>query len=200
MPVTNFNGETSFAGRTLARYSESVRVMSDVWEDRPVARVLATDGSVLVVSGQGVVDASPEIVAAAAAVSAAEESVGAAKFALSDLKRASVEITAGIEVEVFKKRAKGSGTVGRVFWVGASRFGTRVGMNVAGSVEPFWTAIGNVKPTAAETARWAEFFADAENEIEVAVAALFKARARAAGLVAERALVGAEVNSAFQNN
>ena len=73
----------------------------------------------------------------AAAATAALEARLAAKYEGG-------EVTKGATVEVYKGRKVPVGTVGKVFWLGAGRYGWRVGLNdETGTTH--WTALDNVK-------------------------------------------------------
>ena len=56
-----------------------------------------------------------------------------------------MELCKGCVVRVVRGRKVPVGTVARVFWFGETRYGTRLGIKVAGSEEALWTAATNVE-------------------------------------------------------
>jgi hypothetical protein len=189
MPVfSKVEGESvaKFTGATLSVYRKTVQVMSDVWDDYSVADVVTPEGVVKTVNAdQGAkVDAPPAL---AAAVTRAKDAAARASRLMTVARKAQErvsEVDKGKVVEVVKKRAKGYGKKGVVFWIGETRYGTRVGMNVEGEADAFWTAITNLKviendPEQVAAAEEAEF------EAEVAAAAACEAQAALAVLAAD---------------
>lgn len=141
--------------------------------------ILTVMGEVKEVAGAEITeDASPEVKAAAERVVRATKAVETSLANLESAKRTAEKVDTGREVEVFKKRAKGFGTKGKVFWIGESRYGTRVGVRVEGQADPFWTAISNLRVT--DAASFAEILAEKESYAEGAAAECFEAETAAA--------------------
>jgi hypothetical protein len=97
--------------------------------------------------------------------SAANEAAIAARYTGAEVEKGSM-------VEVFKGRKVPVGTVGKVFWIGASDWGGyRVGLNDRDTGETHWTAEDNVRVVVEdkdEAESWTEY--DARKRAEAAEA------------------------------
>ncbi len=143
-----------FDGAVLGVAGETVQVMSDIWEYFDYAKVW--DGARVknvVVGRDGrmdadvVVDAGPAVLVAVAAYEAALAAAAAkaARLALVDKKIADARrVAKGKDIVVTRGRKVKIGTLGRVFWVGDSKFGMRVGLELPDGARVF-TALGNVE-------------------------------------------------------
>jgi hypothetical protein len=176
-----------FVGATLSVYSTSIQVMSDVWDMTTAARVVTPEGVVKELVGvYATADASPEVKAAAARAESALRTADALARRAKEAAKVVTEVDKGSEVEVFKKRAKGYGKKGVVFWIGEGAYGTRAGMNVIGESDVFWTAITNLRVTTPDLDK-VEAAEEAAFEAEVAAAAAFEARQALAKAAADAA-------------
>lgn len=182
-------------GLTVKVYSESVQVMSDIFEYQTFAVCYnpATDSfeSRYVNSDYGSttayaeVDAEPELMVRYAAwiVEQAAENAGFHHSRELDEARNELRhVKYGRNVKVVRGRKVPVGTTGRVFWTGDSKYGTRVGIELA-SGERVFTATHNVEVEVdpAEVAKVEAMFAKSA----VRQAAKFAAERAAAVAAAE---------------
>lgn len=137
-------------------WDHSVRIMSDVWASVRYAVVwtgtavehVAVSNSEFGAYADAVeVDATPEVRAAAIAWYAARERERLARAneaAVDRVVLAAFAKVPGREVEVVAGRKIPRGTTGRLFWAGETRFGRRLGVELA-SGERVFTSPGNVE-------------------------------------------------------
>lgn len=190
----------TYAGVTLGTTGRDERIMSDVWAW--VTYALVWDGSrVKEVSvacsefgsyADVVVDATDAVKAAAAAYTAklaadvekraADNSIGKAIDYAKSLSR-------GKHVTVVKGRKVKIGTTGVIFWYGESKFGYRVGLELADGSRVF-TAASNVSVTNPDE------FLDIDELMARAADADAKVAAAAAALDAAAALANATLANA----
>lgn len=147
----------TYDGAVLGTTGRDERIMSDVWAWITYARVwdgtkvreVAIGNSEFGSDGTATVDATPEVLAATAAweaVKAAEKAAADKARRLEEVLLEAARVTRGKEVTVVRGRKVPKGSTGRVFWIGAGKWGTRVGIEPA-TGERFFTAIGNVEVT-----------------------------------------------------
>lgn len=152
------SAKPTYAGAVIAVHGREERIMSDVWAwvtyasvwtGSAVADVAISCSDPHSVYGTATVDATPAVLEAVAAFRAAAAVVAeaAAKAALVNRKVAEAKrVAKGKTVTVVKGRKVAKGTTGEIFWLGETKFGTRVGIkDAAGTVH--WTAITNVEVT-----------------------------------------------------
>jgi hypothetical protein len=148
----------TWAGRVCDRSSSVERIMSDVYADCFYAHVLTLGGEIKkIYTGNSefggatiIVDASPELLAQyqaelarlEAARIAAERAAHQAALE-ADRKREAATPRRGKTVKVIRGRKVPVGTVGVVGWYGQTKFGWRVGLDVAG--QRLWTDAKNVE-------------------------------------------------------
>lgn len=148
-----------YAGAVLGTTGRSVQVMSDVWSWMTFAQVwdgtavkdvvVASSDPYAVYADAVTVDATPAVLAAVDAFKAAQAAAAAkaAAVAAVDAKvYAARTVAKGKDVTVVRGRKVPIGTTGRVFWLGATKYGTRVGLGLADGTSVF-TAVGNVDVT-----------------------------------------------------
>lgn len=166
--------EVAFEGAVLDEGVDTGwRIMSDVWGHRYYATVWDSEAgeprtvTLRVVDWQmgqsddrvrrewshwhhsAVVDATDEVRALHAAwkdEKAEAEQLQRFEANLAEGRERATEVQKGSNVEVFKGRKVPKGTTGRVFWVGASHYGYRVGFN-DDQGQTHWTALSNVRAT-----------------------------------------------------
>jgi len=160
--------EVAFVGCVLDKGSESVRIMSDVWGTQCFALVWDFDkGEPRKVSlgvydsnagyysrpweewdSTAIVDATDEVKALYDRWQDAENEklvVRNHELRVAEATDRARQPRKGSYVELYKKRCKvKQGTKGRVFWVGNSHYGERVGFN-GDDGETYWTAAANVR-------------------------------------------------------
>jgi hypothetical protein len=153
--VTHKDGKVEFAGKVLGFETSVERIMSDVWADIRYAVVF--DGGIRRVpvsnsefGSYGVtatVDADAETYAAARAFLTAQALDGYRRDRArraSDAAAAALAPAVGRDVTVVRGRKVKLGTSGKVFWMGTTRFGLRVGLKTAAG-ETVWIAASNVE-------------------------------------------------------
>jgi hypothetical protein len=147
----------TYAGAVLGTTGRDVRIMSDVWAWITYARVwdgtnileVAVGNSEFGDDATAVVDATPEVLAAVAVYEAAAGKAHAKLMVAASIDRVVAEasrVAVGKDVTVVKGRKVAKGTTGRVFWMGASTYGYRVGLALADGSRVF-TALSNVEVT-----------------------------------------------------
>ena len=158
--VRDYDTKTStpaprYAGAVLGTTGRDVRVMSDVWswmtyaqvwDGTKVKDVAVASSDPYAVYADVTVDATPAVLAAVTAFKAAEAAAAAKAAAVAAVDKRVAEATRvakGKDVTVVKGRKVPLGTTGRVFWLGETKYGTRVGLALADGTSVF-TAVGNV--------------------------------------------------------
>lgn len=158
------DGVTHVGLVVTASWSASVRIMSDVWETVTYAKVwdaskkevetitLGVGGMSSRCGSVSEVDAPASVIAAYEAAEARKSRIRLAQEELDTTRRldrdAQEELTkvvVGREVIVVKGRKVPVGTRGVARWVGASDWGYRVGIAVAGQEKLTYTAYDNCK-------------------------------------------------------
>jgi len=160
--------EVLHAGHVLGTGTEDRRIMSDVWgvrayatvwnpeEGRPESVTLSVadwqrashDWHDWSYRSRATVDATPEVLVAHELWKAAETERKLLASFEANLKRGRAlagEVRKGSRVVLCRKRCKVPfGTKGRVFWLGDSHYGDRVGFKDEDE-ETYWTALRNVE-------------------------------------------------------
>lgn len=147
----------TFDGLVVGTFSRTERIMSDVWADVFYVRVWdeaegrvrdwAYGNSEFGSSAATVtVDASDAVKAKAAAWDALKATEAAQREVEASIDRevrAAKRLGRGKDVDVVRGRKVKIGTKGRIFWIGETRFGERVGLELADGSRVF-TASSNV--------------------------------------------------------
>lgn len=147
----------TFDGAVLGFRHRTERIMSDVWED--VGYAVVWDGTKVTEVAVGdsysgsyadhEADATPDAYGKAMLWTIDDEGrrwLAERHAGWDRMVAAAHRVEVGKEVAVVRGRKVPKGTTGRVFWMGDSRFGRRVGLRDAtGTVH--WTALTNVEVT-----------------------------------------------------
>jgi len=145
----------TYDGAVLGTTGRDERIMSDVWAWITYAKVwdgskvteVAIADSEFGRYGEATIDASDDVKAAAVAWEAAK-AAAAEKAARANAVDKTIayayDLAVGKDVTVVKGRKVPVGTTGRIFWLGATKFGPRVGIETANG-ERHFTARGNVE-------------------------------------------------------
>lgn len=163
-------------GLVIRDFWKTDQVMSDIWEDRHYAEVWdAEQGRTVLICleyakpediglpkvnfndpaywdsyyGCATVDATPEVLAAVKAAEAARWAAIEVARAAEQKARAEAEAREprrGRWVKIVRGRKVPVGVEGECFWIGATKWGERVGIRVGeGKDEVVWTAASNVE-------------------------------------------------------
>jgi hypothetical protein len=140
-------------GRVVETFYESVRVMSDIWEEWQYATVMTDDSRFIkVYAPEATIDATPEMVAMHAAWKVGRlagermrERLAAEDRAQDKREEEARTPGKGKRLRVVRGRKVAKGTTGECMWYGETRWGWRVGIIPDGQTDPVWTDAKNVE-------------------------------------------------------